>query len=75
MGGSVSTFEGSSRLSLNSNAAAREAGLRFKGLKFKVCDGFAAALDGRKLLTFQTSLSFSFSFWFFSWGHEPRWCF
>jgi hypothetical protein len=45
-GGSVSTFEGLSRLSRWSNAAAREAGLRFKGLKFKVCDAFAAALDG-----------------------------
>jgi hypothetical protein len=33
---------------------------------------FAAALDGERLPPHQTSLSFSFSFWSISCGHEAR---
>jgi hypothetical protein len=42
----VERFECLRRLNRCSFAAAREAGLRFKSLKFKVSDASAASLDG-----------------------------
>jgi hypothetical protein len=44
----------------------------FEGLNRLSRYSFAAALDGVTLPPLQTSLSFSFSFWGFSWRQEPR---